>query len=301
MSAAERAYRRLPKSAGALAKRAWFAQARLTARRRALPDFVIIGAQRCGTTSLYEYLVADVSVRRALTKEVRYVDVNHHRGERWYRAHFPRERTLRRRRAAPILTGEASPDYVLYPEAPERLAAVAPDALLIAVLRDPVDRAYSHYWHQVRRGFESLSFEEAIAAEPSRCGEPEAVAGATAGPIDHARHHFAYLARGMYAVALGRWLERYPRDQLLVIESEHLFSEPMITLARVHAFLGLGPPVARAYPVHNQMGEGSMTPAMRRELRTFYESHDRSLEAILGAVPSWRSRGAARPKPPTWF
>lgn len=289
MSTIERLYRSLPAPVGSLAKRAWFAQARLTAGARALPDFVIIGAQRCGTTSLYEYLVADPGVRRALTKEVRFVDVNHGRGEAWYRAHFPTRRSLRGNGGTASLTGEASPDYLWYPEAPRRLRAVAPEANLIVVLRDPVERAYSHYWHQRRRGFEPLSFAEAIEVESARCGEPEETAAGRAGPMDHARHHFAYVGRGLYAPQLERWLAEYPRSQMLILESDDLFGRPGAVVARAHEFLGLAPPAARDYPVYNRMGEGSVPVELRQRLRERFDAADRALAGILGATPSWRA------------
>src|SRR5919108_6081357 len=93
----------------------------LDAGRRSLPDFVILGAQRAGSTTLYRALIAHPQVRRALLKEVHFFDLNYHRGLRWYRAHFPY-------RSPGRITGEASPYYLYHPHAPKRVARDLPDA-----------------------------------------------------------------------------------------------------------------------------------------------------------------------------
>src|SRR5436189_26280 len=130
---------------------------------RPLPDFLILGAQKAGTTALYAYLRWHPQVTGPSFKEVSFFDRHYARGERWYRAHLP----VRRR----AVVGEASPSYLFHPLAPERVARMLPEARLIALLRNPVDRAFSHYQHEVALGREQLSFEDALAgefAEPNR-------------------------------------------------------------------------------------------------------------------------------------
>ena len=159
----------------------------LTAPARALPDFVILGAQKAGTTSLYAYLCAHPDVRAAARKEVHYFDLNYARGATWYRSMFPLAAGLARERRGGrrVLVGEASPYYLFYPLAAERAGAVVPSAQLIVLLRDPVERAWSHYRHEVKAGREPLEFEAALAAEPTRLAGADAALRAGASPEAH--------------------------------------------------------------------------------------------------------------------
>ena len=150
---------------------------------RLLPDFLIIGTQRGGTTSLYNYLVEHPGIGAASIKEVHFFDTPHFKqGLAWYRGHFPSafqryyvERSLKHG----FVTGEASPYYLFHPHAPKRVAGLMPQMKLIVMLRNPVDRAYSHYHHEVAGGHEKLAtFEEAIACEDERlAGEAREDAG----------------------------------------------------------------------------------------------------------------------------
>src|SRR5439155_3447898 len=149
-----------------------------TSAIRMLPDYLIIGAQRAGTTSLYLYLTQHPCVAPVVIgKGVHYFDVDFAKGPGWYRGHFPvaaRRYLSRVGRDRPLITGEGSPYYLFHPLVPERVAALLPEARLIALLRDPVERAYSHYQHFVERGIETLTFEQALEAEPERLkGEVE--------------------------------------------------------------------------------------------------------------------------------
>src|SRR5438093_4320202 len=132
-----------------------------TSKLRVLPDFLIIGAQRAGTTSLYRYLSRHPAVAPAvLAKGAHYFDTAFDRGLPWYRGHFPTRMTAERIRAreGTFATGEGSPYYLFHPLAAERIAAALPGVKLVALLRDPVERASSHWVHEAERGFEQLSF-----------------------------------------------------------------------------------------------------------------------------------------------
>ena len=190
----------------------------LTAPARVLPDFVILGAQKAGTTSLYAYLCAHPEVRAAARKEVHYFDLNYARGASWYRSMFPLAVALAsdRRGGRRVLVGEASPYYLFHPLAAQRASALVPSAQLIVLLRDPVERAWSHYRHEVKAGREPLAFEAALAAEPARLAGADAALRAGASPEAHPSHRtFSYVARGRYAEQLRPWLAHYPREQLL--------------------------------------------------------------------------------------
>ncbi|HVC71610.1 MAG TPA: sulfotransferase domain-containing protein [Acidimicrobiales bacterium] len=219
-------------------KRTW---RRMTATRRVLPDFVILGAQRGGTTSLFTWLMGHPSITPPVRKEVHYFDRNYDKGENWYRAHFPLARPG-------LVTGEASPYLLFHPLTPARVARDLPSSTrFIAVLRDPVERAVSHYWHERRLKAETEPLGVALALEDER------LAGATelllAGERSFAHFHFSYAARGRYAEQLRRWFDAVGRDRILVVESERMFSDPEVS-AGVTTWLGL-PSSPHPFPAMN--------------------------------------------------
>ena len=263
----------------------------LTRRARLLPDFLILGGQRCGSTSLYTMLCKHPQVMQASHKEVHFFDNNHLRGEDFYRRVFP----LRAHAAArenylgnKVVTGEATTYYLAHPAVPERVASLLPDARLIAILRDPVDRAYSHYQLSVRAGREPLSFEQALAAEPERLeGEQERLL-ADPGYRGHAHRYHSYRTRGLYLGQLEAWWEHFPPDQLLVLRSEDMFADPAAVYGAVAAFLGLEPDLHRSFAARNQVAYDGMLPETRAELAAFYAAPNRALERRLGRVLGWQ-------------
>ncbi len=187
-----------------------------------LPDFLIIGAQRCGTTSLARNLSAHPEVYVASQKEVHFFDRHTDRGLTWYREQFAGASEKQ-------IVGEATPEYMYDKDALRRMAETLPDARLVVSLRNPIDRAYSEYWFVRGRGYESLSFEEAIAAESDRA--------ASGDPVVRMRH--SYLDRGRYLQQLERVCELYPRDRLHVVLFEDFVGAPLEALQAVHRFLGV--------------------------------------------------------------
>lgn len=247
---------------------------------RALPDAMIIGAMKCGTSSLHEYLTQHPGVIAPLRKEVHYFDTHHARGEAWYRANFGRV-------DQPGLNLDSSPYYLFHPCVPQRARALVPQARLIVLLRDPVRRAYSHYWHQRDAGREKLSFEDALAAEKDRLGNDEE--RLARGEIEHsaAHQHFSYVARGRYAEQLRRWLACYPREQLLVLRFEDLVSAPMTVLGRTLGYLGL-PPIERVrLEPRNTRKYPPMAPATAERLREQFAPYNADLTAMLGEPLGW--------------
>src|SRR4051812_32044238 len=202
-----------------------------------LPDFIIIGSQKCGTTFLYDELAKHTCVAPAITKEIHFFDFNFNRGTDWYRACFAQLRHQAHGQAR--ITGEASPYYIFHPLVAQRIASVAPQAKLIALLRNPVNRAYSHYQHELRLGFERLPFDQALEREQARLrGEAERMqADASYQSFTHA--HYGYLTRGIYIDQLKRWRDLFPDHQLLILRSEDLYRNTPETIGRVLEFLGL--------------------------------------------------------------
>jgi hypothetical protein len=273
---------------------------RLTAEQRMLPSFLICGGQRCGTTSLYRALSAHPTVLKAvLHKGVHYFDVGYRRGMRWYRGHFPRQRTADRvlaRYGVPAQSFESSPYYMYHPHAMSRIASDLPGVKLVVLVRDPVERAYSQHAHELARGFETEpSFARALALEPVRLrGVPERML-ADPGYYSFAHQHHAYRARGRYADHLDAMAERVGRDRIHVVESEEFFADPVPVYDRVLEFLGLPQPdgLRVGYPPferHNARPRAPMPDAVRDELSGYYTDHDRRLAGWLGRQPSWRAQ-----------
>lgn len=288
-------YSRLPAPVIAAGREALTGWRMLTASRRPLPDYLIIGAQRSGTTSLYNYLRAHPQVLPAVpSKGVHYFDMHPDRSLRWYRAHFPSE-AQRRRCEGPAgvraVTGEASPYYVFHPHGPARAAAAVPDARVIVMLRDPVERAYSHYQQEYARGFEdSETFERALELEPERlAGERERML-ADPGYESSAYQHHSYLARGEYADQLTAWRERFPAERLLVICTERFFADPRAGYVETLRFLGLPDPGRMPeFKAYNARPATGMADETRARLRTHFAAPNRRLEELLGMGMGWPS------------
>ncbi|SDZ24952.1 Sulfotransferase domain-containing protein [Micromonospora pattaloongensis] len=248
----------------------------------ALPDFLIIGGQRCGTTSLYHYLAAHPRVRVATGKELQFFSLHHGRGTRWYRGHFPA--------AAPgTRSFEASPYYLFHPEVPARVAATLPQGRFIALLRDPVERAYSHYLHTRSYGLEPLDFADAVAAEPDRLA-----AALRHGPDSRTAHaalrNHSYLARGRYAEQLERWFAHVPRERLLVLRSEDLYADPAAVYGELLRFLELPPFTPAAFARHTRRvdpGPSALTDALRADLSAYFAPHNARLATLLGWPNTW--------------
>jgi Sulfotransferase domain len=282
-------YSNLPAPVAELAKAIVLAPRRLNASRRRLPDFLIIGAQRSGTTSLYKYLTANPGVEAAYpTKGAHYFDNHPQRSVGWYRAHFPI------RREGGLITGEGSPYYLFHPQVPVRVARVAPDARLIVMLRDPVERAYSHYQQEYARGFEDAeSFERALELEPQRLeGEQERMA-ADPGYRSRAHQHHSYIARGLYLEQIEAWRAHFAPEQMLILHTERFFADPASGMQEVQRFLGLDPAPAAEYPAHNARGYSPMDPATRRMLTDRFAEPNRRLYAYLGVDYGWGAQQSA--------
>jgi hypothetical protein len=273
----------IPEPARAVLRNAVWTYGRATAAIRPLPDFLILGAQKAGTTALYAYLRRHPSITGPSWKEVSFFDRHWTRGEPWYRGNFPN--VLRSRGD---LVGEASPSYLFHPLAPQRVAELVPNARLIALVRNPVERAYSHYQHEVALGREPLSFEDALAAEDERTLEEEVRLRAEPGYFSHAWWNYTYTARGRYAEQLERWLAVFPREQLLILPSEELLGDPASAHARVLDFLGAQAHRLDAYPRVFEREYEPMSARVRTSLAADFDEPNRRLYELLGRDLGWR-------------
>ncbi len=216
-------------------------EASLAARRlapgRMRPSVFVVGAQKAGTTSLHALLSEHPAMRAPLVKEVHYFDLAADRPARWYEAHFP---TGPGGGDGGALAFDTTPYYLFHPQVASRIARYDPDARIVALLRDPVQRAWSHYWHEWRRGFETLEPMEALSQEKARLPDPHFRIGETQRDI-FAHQHYSYCARSEYDRQLERWFGCFPRANILVLRSEDLFAHPAATLARLADFLNIAP------------------------------------------------------------
>ncbi len=268
-------------------------------RGRVLPDFVVIGAAKSGTTSLYGALIDHPFVLPCTTtdphfqntKEVHFFDYGFQRGLDWYRSHFPLEsvrRELEAEHGRPFLTGEASPSYISSYWAPGRIREILPDVKLLAVLRNPVDRAYSQFQMSRRQGIEPFErFEEAAAAEEERLRP--IVARLSADPHyqnpDFGR--WSYLARSRYAEQLERWLALFPREQFLFLKAEDL-ADSTATIDAVYEFLGLPAHRLGKPPRLHTGGEYTpMAPDVRAKMVEYFRPHNERLYDLLGIDFGW--------------
>jgi hypothetical protein len=253
------------------------------AARRALPHFLIIGTQKGGTTSLFSYLSQHPDVVEPIQKEVHFFTRTFHRGMRFYRAHFPATKPGQ-------VTGEATPYYLYHPRVPERVAAELPGARMIALLRDPADRAYSHYWHSRRYGRETATFEEAIAREREVIPREHERILADDTYVSPSHQHWSYLARGHYAEQIRSWRRYFGPEQLLLLRSEDLFSDPATVCRNVLEFLGLRHHAFDGFEVMNaQRYPAPLRPETEQFLHDYYAPHIADLERETGRT-WWQSK-----------
>jgi len=260
----------------------------VTGRYRQLPDFIIIGAQKSGTTSLYYYLSQHPQLKPSYGKEIHFFDGglnpkvdNFKKGQVWYQAHFPLKRNMNAHEKA----FEASPLYIFNPLTPKRISELIPQVRLIAILRNPVERAISHYFHEKGRGLETLSIMEALQVEEERL-KPS---------IDKQDYknttfmNFSYKNRGIYHEQLKRYFNYFPRQNILVIDSETFFAQPDHTLRRVFKFVGVEPEftVNDLAPQNMSSNKTEVDANVYEYLKDYFQSHNQALYDLIGQNFGW--------------
>ena len=218
-----------------------------------LPDFVGLGTQKGGTTTLHRLLGQHPGVYVPARKEIHFFDKNYGAGEHWYREHFQKAQPAQR-------CGDITPFYLFHPDVPRRIHKHLLNARLIVLLRDPVERAISQVFHAQRRGFEPLPVDEAFAAEQDRL--------ATGDPYSFQKH--SYISRSRYLEQLDRYEALFPREQLLILRSEDLFSTPERIWRELLSFLELKPMDWPGALPRANAGDGlgdRVDPALRQQLR----------------------------------
>jgi hypothetical protein len=181
----------------------------------------------------------------------------------------------------------------MHPHAPRRVFETAPDIRLIALLRDPVDRAYSFYQMKVRHGFETLSFEEAVEREAARLDGELKKMLADENYDSFNLRNYSYLYRGIYIEHLNSWLKHFSRDQLLIIHSDELYADPVGIVDRVSTFLDIPEhpePRPASYRKLNFAPYPELDTRTRRDLTEYFRPFNQRLYDLLGADLGWESR-----------
>ena len=255
-----------------------------TAGMRVLPSCLIVGAQRAGTTTLFNYLMEHPEVRFPFKKEIHFFDFRYHMGMDWYRSCFCYEPFLGKNG----ITLEASPYYMIHPLVPERVANSLPGVKIIMLLRNPVDRALSQYHHNVRHNREKLSFEEALEKDPERLeGEVEKLK-ADGSYYSYNHHRYAYILRGRYMDHIEKWLQSFNKERVLLIQAEKMFMEPKETCNEVFEFLGLSSWDLRNFKhYHKADYDRNMSAASYSDILRYFEDSNQRLFNFLGYKYDW--------------
>ncbi len=266
-----------------------------TVGTRPIPDFLIVGAKRGGTTSLFNYLLMHPGVLGLFPqlrgrKSTDYFFKERDRGDLWYRSHFHTRtyrRIIGRRLGYGPVSGEASPYYLWDPRVAPQVQHLCSGVKAIALLRNPVERAWSHYQERVHNGVEPLSFEAALAAEDSRlAGERERML-AEPNYYSPAHDFYAYRSRGIYLPQLQNWRESFPAEQMLVLRSEDMYLDVQGTFDKVTDYLQIPRFSLPTTKTFNSLTKSKIPLDTRRELAAFYAPHNAELAQYLDRPPLW--------------
>lgn len=259
----------------------------LTGPIRSLPNFIIIGTARSGSTSLYYNICKHPCVLSAAYDELGFFDSNFHLGLNWYRSLFP---TIFSKWVVKLLhkksiTGEDTPFYIWSPIVAKRILKILPNVKLIIIFRNPVDRAYSNYHLGVRAGTENQSFEDAIKDELKRLKEPIT----SKDDISKFTIPSSYVVKGFYAEQLEIWFKLFERKQIFITSTEIFESKPQETLNKIHNFLELPKNQAFSIEKHKVASYPKMNSETRKFLLKLYEKHNSKLFKMINQEFDWNN------------
>ena len=233
-----------------------------------LPDFIIVGTVRSGSTSLYYNICEHPSVLSAAYDEIGFFDSNYHLGINWYRSMFPTIKEMENveRKTGFAITGEDTPFYLWKEEAAKRIFEMNGDTKIIGIFRNPVDRAYSNYNLAVRSKTEKLTFEDAIDEEISFLKKHS-----FRESVDNKR---SYLAKGIYENQIKIWFELFPREQIHLLSTEDMQKNPEKTLQKAFRFLEIPDYIIKNPQKQKAAEYKKMNNETREKLVDFYKQHN---------------------------
>jgi|SaaInlStandDraft_2_1057019.scaffolds.fasta_scaffold08118_3 hypothetical protein len=249
----------------------------------ALPDYLIIGAVKSGTTSMYSYLIQHPDIEPALTKQIHFFDQFYGRGIKWYKSNFPIKLSMNKK-----ITGEATPFYFIHPDAPKRIHELIPNVKLIIMLRNPIDRAFSHYQMEYRHEKEKCSFEDALENENSRIeGQFEKLLNDS----NYYNHDFfsrSYCHTGMYYNHLKRWMNIFPKEQCFIIDSDRFNEEPDLWYNKTLKFLNQKEFHLEEYKKMKKAKYSPVKDQTRKKLQEFFEPYNEKLYKLIDFNFNWK-------------
>jgi len=263
----------------------------ITSSQRLLPNFIIVGFQKCGTTTLFDNLIKSPNIGMSSKKEVHFFDLSYWRNIGWYRAQFPLKTNKQRfeeKNKESYLIGEASPLYIFHPLAPQRIKQSLPNVKLIVIMRNPVDMAYSHYQHYKRRNLEKKSFEEVVDDDERRYEKIlKRFKNNEIRDYNLIEVEFPYVSMAIYVRYLKNWLNIFPKDQFLFLKTEELNQDIKTEFKKICDFLNI-PNFDLKYQGKSNVGNYEpMKSSTREKLLEFYKPFNLELETILGSKFNW--------------
>ncbi|MBD1886989.1 Wzt carbohydrate-binding domain-containing protein [Microcoleus vaginatus] len=259
-----------------------YAQISTQLENKQKPDFLIVGAQNCGTESLYGYLANHLQIIKQGSREINFFDLNFERGVEWYSKQLTRSLAGEK-----VLLWEMSAYYIYHPLVAERVYKCFPDVKLIVMLRNPVERAWMHYHLEVASGCEKLDFEKAIASEPDRLkGEIEKMK-ADENYYSFNHQHYSYLSRGIYVEQIKNWLDYFPREQLLILKTEDFYENTGKVFSEVLNFLNISASAIKEYEINHVAHYSQMPPEMEQELTNYFKAYNQQLSDLLKENFNW--------------
>ena len=259
----------------------------ITGPLRVLPDFIIIGSMKCGTTSLYYDICEHPCASPAAYDEIGFFDSNFHLGLNWYKSMFPTKRRIEdiRRKEGVAITGEDTPFYFWNPVAAKRIQKLLPNIKLITILRNPIDRAYSEYQDLVSSESNSPSFETFIENEINTRRKDSSLITEENFEIFNQKN--SYLLKGIYVDQLKIWAGLFPKEQIFTLSTENLNSEPITALESVFQYLNLPDYKIKNTRRQKQKKYVPMNSQTRKILIEFFKPHNERLFKFIGKKFDW--------------
>ena len=259
----------------------------ITAKSRVLPNFLIIGGVRCGTTSLYYDICKHPSVEKAAYDEIGFFDDNYHLGEEWYRSLFPTKKKMKdiEKKTGYSITGEDTPFYIWNEEVIEKIAKMIPNVKLIAILRNPIDRAYSNYQLSIREGTENRSFEEAIMEDikyvNSQLQENK--------KLKNDDYKKSYIAKGIYVHQIKYWFEKFNEKQICILTTEEFSENPDKILSKIFKFLEIPDFSIQNFEKQKMAKYPKMNQEIRGKMNDFFLKYNEELFDLLDKKLAWEN------------
>lgn len=258
-----------------------------------MPNYLIIGFAKCGTTSLHEYLIQHPSIYPPQGKEIDYFDRLFSRGLSWYKVKFPlnfQKYFVTKFLKQPFITGEATPRYLQHPHSLQRIKQAVPESKFIVLLRNPIERAFSHYNMNLRNDYEYLSFKDAIKNEKMRLKGRYEKMSKNENYYSWNYDLFGYLEQGLYYQKLKPWFDSFPKEQFLIIQSEKFLENPSKIYHKTLQFLDLPKWEPEKYQLFKKRSyvQSKIDTKLRDDLIEYFQPHNEKLYELIGQNFDWK-------------